>query len=476
MSGSLLSKPLTLSQESREHWLKLLAARLFWSTERARPEQLPPERPAPWSLWEIWLYLAGRGAGKTRTAAEWLAWQAVKYEKTRWAIVAPTFADGRDTCVEGESGILDILHRYGAVRAWNRSQGKIVLNNGSIIQIFSAEKPERLRGKQHHGAWCDEMAAWKYMRETWDQLMFGLRLPQLTPQVMVSTTPKPLPLIRELLLDPLAVISRGSTFDNAKNLAATQLRRLLAKYGDTQQGRQELYGEVLDDVQGALFKIAQIEGDRMGRLSPDQGAIYPQFNPREITRRLVSLDHAVSDTEDSDEHGIIIASRDRHGHAYVEYDYTMRGGPSEWAAEVVRVFDLHECDAVLVERNQGGDMVAATLRVVRPNLPIIQVTAKESKELRAEPVAIMYEQHMVSHVGVFGELETQMTTWVPHTGMDSPDRMDALVHVIAELLEIGGAQQYLDALALTCPHCQMPNIRSATSCFSCGGTLESEGT
>lgn len=450
----------------------MMASRLFWERNRARPEQLAPERPCPWDIWDTWLYLAGRGTGKTRTAAEWLAWKAVSNKHTYWAIVAPTFADGRDTCVEGESGILGILHRYGAVRSWNRSQGKIELLNGSTIQIFSAEKPERLRGPQFHGAWCDEMAAWQYMRETWDQLQFTLRLPQMHPQVLISTTPKPLPLIRELLTDPHVVITRGSTFDNAKNLAPAALRKLLGKYGDTELGRQELYGEVLDEVKGALWKMSQIEADRMGRLALDKGGRYPVFDPSKIMRRLVAVDHAVSDTEDSDEHGIIVCSRDRNGHGYVEHDLSMRGDPTDWAKEAIRAFDEYKCDAVVVERNQGGDMVAATLRVLRPNLPIIEVTANDSKRLRAEPVAMMYERHSISHVGVFGELETQITTWVPDVTKKSPDRMDALVHCLTELMEVGGAQQYLDAIAVTCQHCNMPNVRTAKTCFSCGQPIE----
>ena len=436
-----------------DSWKRLAVARAFWQTKRARTEQLPPD-----GEWDTWLYLAGRGAGKTRTAAEWLAYKAICYPSSRWAILAPTFGDGRDTCVEGESGLLTVLNRYGAVQGYNRSQGQIKLRNKSVMQIFSGEEPERLRGPQHHGAWVDELAAFRYMREAWDQLQFGLRLGD-HPQVMVSTTPKPQPLIRELLgrTDGSVVVTRGSTFDNAKNLAPSALKSYLARYEGTRLGRQELYGEVIEDVEGALWTISLIDAHRVMELSQD------------IVRRVVSIDPAVSNNADSDETGIVIVSRDRQGHGYVEADLSMRGTPNEWATKAVNAFDEYECDAIVVEVNQGGDMVESTLRTIRPALPIKKIHASKGKRLRAEPISSMYEQGRIHHVGSLKTLEDQMASWTPDDPK-SPDRLDALVHGLTELMSRGGTEAYLRGLAVVC-ECGFPNGREAVECTQCGKAL-----
>ena len=434
--------------------LTLAAARSFWQTERARPEQLEPDGD-----WTTWLYLAGRGSGKTRTAAEWLAYKAVTQPNTRWAIVAPTFSSGRDTCIEGESGLLTVLNRYGAVQAWNRSQGLVRLRNGSTLQIFSGEEPERLRGPQHHGAWVDELAAFRYSRETWDQLRFGLRLGQ-HPKITVTTTPKPIALIRDLMKrdDGTVAITRGSTFDNRSNLAPAALAEFLARYEGTRLGRQELYGEILEDVEGALWTLDLIEKHRVKQL------------PDGIVRRVVSIDPAVTSNADSDETGIVVVSRDREGNGYVEADHSMRGTPNEWAKRAIEVFDLYECDNIIVEVNQGGEMVAATLRTIRPHLPVREIRASKGKRLRAEPVSSLYEQGRIHHVGVLENLETQMTTWTPDDPK-SPDRLDALVHGLTDLMESGGAEAYLRSLALVCG-CGFPNSFGSEQCVHCGASLK----
>lgn len=405
-----------------------------------------------------WLYIAGRGAGKTRTAAEWVTDKAVE-APVRIAVVAPTFGDGRDTCIEGDSGLLQVVKRYRVLDSWNRSQGALRLTNGSLIKIYSGEEPERLRGPQHHYAWIDELAAFQYMREAWDQLRFGLRLGQ-HPQVLVTTTPKPKPLMRELMTrnDGSVVITRGSTFDNKANLAPAALAELLARYEGTRLGKQELYGELLEDVEGALWTLTGIERDRVKQL------------PDGIVRRVISVDPAVSNNAESDETGIIIVSRDRDGHGYVEADHSMRGTPNEWANRVINAFDHYECDAIVIEVNQGGDMVASTLRTVRPNLPIKEIRASKGKRLRAEPISAIYEQGRVHHVGVFDELETQMANWTPDDPK-SPDRLDALVHGLTELMSGGGAEAYLRSLAVLCA-CGVPNPRGQEICATCGASLK----
>jgi len=435
--------------------MPLIRAAATWEIDQARNEQKAPE-----GEWSVWLYVAGRGAGKTRTAAEWLAKQAIVNRETRWAIVAPTFGDGRDTCVEGESGVQSVLNRYGAIRAYNRSQGQIRLRNGSIIQIFSGEEPERLRGPQHHGAWVDELAAFRYAQQAWDQLQFGLRLGS-HPRTVVTTTPKPQPLLKRLIgrTDGTVVVTRGSTFDNAANLAPSALAEFVARYEGTRLGRQELHGELLEDVDGALFTRQQIDDNRadkpIGR----------------IMSTVVSVDPAVTNNDSSDETGIVVCASDDQGNGYVLADLTMKGRPDQWARATIDAFDQWKCDCIVVEVNQGGDMVAQTLRTVRSLLPIKEVRATKGKRLRAEPIAAMYEQGRIHHVGTFPQLEDQMCTWVPDDGK-SPDRLDAMVHGFTYLTSRGMSQGFIAQMGIMCEACGTPNIRGSVSCVSCGSTLK----
>ena len=423
MSPSLAQQIRALPDDAKKAWWDALTPEVQADLERlpwwllGRPEQQPPGGD-----WTVWMYLAGRGAGKTRTASEWLTAQAASQPGTRWAVIAPTYGDARDTCIEGESGLLAALNRAGAIEtgAWNRSLGEIRLLNGSRIKLFSGEEPERLRGPQHHGAWVDELAAFKYPREAWDQLMFGLRLGS-HPRVMISTTPKPIPLVRELLQrdDGTVAITRGSTFDNADNLAPTALQEFLARYEGTRLGRQELYGEILDDVEGALFTRALLDEHRT------------QAAPASPTRTVIAIDPAVTAGEDSDWTGIIAASTDGHA-AWILADYTMKGSPDEWAQRAVWAAREHEADAIVAEVNNGGDMVPRMIRLVDGNIRIREVRASRGKVLRAEPVAALAEQGRLHIVGNLPDLEEQMTGWIP--GMPSPDRLDALVWAVTELL------------------------------------------
>lgn len=408
------------SRDLRSDWEALrpeqqaaLAARTEW-LDTARPEQVEP-----FGDWLTWLILAGRGWGKTRTGAQSVAWAGMANPGWRIAVVAPTSADVRDTCVEGESGLLRCLPDV-MVQTWNRSLGELVLVNGSRYKLFSADEPERLRGPQHHMAWADEVAAWRYP-EAWDQLMFGLRLGK-RPRVVATTTPKPSPLIKSLLAAPGTTVTRGSTFDNAANLSAPALQRLREKYEGTRLGRQELHAEVLSDLPGALWTQATLDTYRM-RTRPAMGRI------------VVAVDPAVTNTEDSDEHGIIVAglTDDRRG-AVLE-DGSLRGTPRDWARRAVSLYRKHAADGIVVEVNQGGDMVAHTLRAEDPNVNIIEVRASRGKHVRAEPVSSLYEQGRAFHVGLFPELELQMTqmTTEGYRGEGSPDRVDALVWAMSAL-------------------------------------------
>lgn len=336
----------------------------------------------------------------------------------RIAVVAPTAADARDTCIEGDSGLLNVLPRE-AVQTWNRSLGELILINGTRYKAFSADEPERLRGPQHHRAWADELAAWRYP-EAWDQLMFGLRLGE-HPQAVVTTTPKPTPLVKALVAAKTSHVTRGSTFDNAANLAPSALQMLKEKYEGTRLGRQELEAEILGDLPGALWSLATLDAYRL-REAPQMGRI------------VVAVDPAVTATEASDEHGIIVAGlADQRG--VVLEDASLSGSPNEWARRAVSLYRSWNADAIVIEVNQGGDMVAHTIRTIDPNVKIREVRASRGKHVRAEPIAALYEQGRVAHVGSFPVLENQMTQMTTNgfEGEGSPDRVDALVWAMTEL-------------------------------------------
>lgn len=407
------------SRELQADWQALrpeqqaaLAARSDWLAT-ARPEQVAPEGD-----WLTWVILAGRGWGKTRTGAEDVAWYGMANPGSRIAIIAPTAADARDTCVEGDSGLLNVLPRE-AVQTWNRSLGELILVNGTRFKTFSADEPERLRGPQHHRIWADELAAWRYP-EAWDQAMFGLRLGQ-HPQAVVTTTPKPTPLVKALVAAKTSHVTRGSTFDNAANLAPSALQMLKDKYEGTRLGRQELEAEILGDLPGALWALATLDAYRL-REFPDLGRV------------VVAVDPAVTATEASDEHGIVVAGlADQRG--IVLEDASLSGSPNEWARRAVSLYRSWNADCIVIEVNQGGDMVAHTIRTIDPNVKIKEVRASRGKHVRAEPIAALYEQGRVAHVGSFPELEAQMTqmTVNGYEGEGSPDRVDALVWAMTEL-------------------------------------------
>ena len=430
---------------------------MFWESTQARPEQLPNDS----NDWIVWLYLAGRGAGKTRTAAEWVAWQAIKYPGTRWAVVAATFGDVRDTCAEGESGIISILRRYGVLKHYNRSMGEIRLDNGSLIKMFSADEPDRLRGPQFHGAWCDELAAWRYP-DTYDQLQFTLRL-GTNPQTIITTTPRPTMLIKDLVNrdDGTVRVVRGSTFDNAKNLAPAALAQLRSRYEGTRLGRQELEAEILEDVPGALWTLKMIEQARVKTVP-------------EMARVVVAIDPAATSNENSDETGIVVVGRGVDGRGYVLADRTCKLTPAGWARQAIEAYDEFQASRIIGETNMGGDMIETIIHQIRPNIPYRGVVAKRGKTLRAEPISALYEQGRVSHCGFFPELETQMTTWVAGESDFSPDRLDAMVHGLTSL-NIGSeafADRYFALIAPPCPSCNLPNDSKATTCVGCGARLQ----
>lgn len=422
-----------------------------WTHQLARTEQIPTDNED----WNTWLFLAGRGAGKTRTAAEWLAWKAISNEGTRWAIVAPTHADARDTCVEGESGILNILKEYGVLRDYNRSISEIFLTNKSRIKLFSGEEPDRLRGPQFHGGWFDELAAFK-RPDAWDQYQFGARLGE-HPQTIITTTPRPTKLVKDLVEREGVRVVRGSTFDNAKNLAPSALAELKLRYENTRLGRQELYGEILDTVEGALWTREMIERARVTDIPP-------------LIRIVVAIDPAVTNNADSDETGIVAAGITSDNHYYVLSDKSLKASPDAWARQAVNLYHELKADKIIAETNNGGDMVTLLIKQVDHSAPVKKVTATRGKQLRAEPISSLYEQGRVHHHGYFAELETQMCEWTPISN-ESPDRLDALVWAITELNSGSSSMMSLAAMADFCPSCRMPQVKGQAVCSSCGTSL-----
>lgn len=386
----------------------------FW----ARPNQIAP--PGDWTFW---LLLAGRGFGKTRTGAEWV--REIKDTCGRIALVAPTAADVRDVMVEGESGIL------ATSPPWDRptyepSKRRLTWPNGALATTYSADEPERLRGPQSDAAWCDELAAWRYP-EAWDMLMFGLRLGD-HPRCAVTTTPKPVRLVRDLLAmgAPRCVVTRGRTYDNSANLAASFLAQVKAKYEGTRLGRQELNAEMLEDVPGAMWNRAMLDANRVRR-APDT-----------LRRIVVAIDPAVTSGEAADETGIVVAGVGQDGIGYVLDDLTCKDTPDGWARKAVNAYRANKADRIVAEVNNGGDLVEATIRMVDRSVPFTAVRATRGKAVRAEPAAALYEQGRVKHVGAFATMEDQMCAFTSDLDRKalgtSPDRVDALVWAITELM------------------------------------------
>lgn len=349
-------------------------------------------------------------------------WYGAITPNARIALVAATYADARDTMVEGESGLLNLLPD-GLLQTWNRSLGELILKNDTRYKLFAAEVPDRLRGPQHHRAYADELAAWGYA-DTWDQMLFGLRLGH-APKVVIATTPKPVPLVRQLITDTKTVVTRGATSDNAGNLAPSALALLYAKYEGTRLGRQELNAEILDDVPGALWSRAIIES-ALVRSAPD------------MVRIVVAVDPSgTKGAEDGgDSIGIVAAGLGTDGIAYILDDATCKLSPAGWGAQAVGVYHHWKADRMVAERNFGGAMVEHVIRTTDPTVSYSEVVASRGKIARAEPVAALYEQGRVKHLGSFPDLEDQMCllTGEGFLGEGSPDRVDAMVWAITELM------------------------------------------
>lgn len=445
--SSLRDWLLSLSQDEQQKYVQSLndqeRLQLFYYWRIwARDNQIAPE-----GYWFVWLLLAGRGIGKTRSGAEWVREEAQR-SKVRIALVGPTLNDVREVMVGGESGILACSPPWFYPKFTNPQRPKLTWPNGSVAFSYSGGEPERTRGPQHHKAWCDELRAWQYPQEVWDNLLLGLRLGK-NPQVVVTTTPRPMPLIKDLLsrerarddlegiegLDKDVVVTRGSTYENLANLAPTFRRTVVRRYEGTRLGRQELNAEYLEDTPGALWTHDMIE--RLRRLKA------PTF-----ARSAIAIDPAVTAGEESDETGMIVGGvapcdckgEDRiENHAFIVGDLSGIFSPNDWARRAVAAYWQIRADRIVAEVNQGGDMVETIIRTNDANVSYRGVHARRGKYTRAEPVAALYEQGKVHHIGMYGLLEDQMCGFVPGTDITpSPDRADALVWLLTYLMLEGG--------------------------------------
>lgn len=410
----------------------------------ARTEQIAPERKKPWA---IWLYLAGRGAGKTRSGAEWT--RAKKNQGCKHgAFVARTAADVRDVMIEGESGLLNCCP------PWDRPEyipskrlliwpprlisipGKRArLIPGCKIHTYTAEKPDQLRGPQHDFAWADELASWMRLDEALSNLLLGLRI-GINPQLFVSTTPRPIKQIRDLLKDHTCVLTKGTTYDNRKNLSSNFFGYVIKRYEGTRLGRQEINAEVLEDNPNALFS----------RENFDKYRVYSRSEVPQLLGIAVGVDPAATSNENSADTGIVIAGVDENDEYWVLEDRTCHKKPNGWAREAVKSYFRNEADAIVGETNHGGEMIEAVIRNVSKDpdagiklngtdITYVSVRASRGKKLRAEPVSTLAEQGRLHIVGSMPELEDQCCQWSEDLNEKSPDRMDAMVWAVTYLME-----------------------------------------
>lgn len=470
MSLSLFDTLAKKTEAFRGDWMNSLSAAVaeqlkykpWWYV--GRPEQQTPEGD-----WMVWLILSGRGWGKTRTGAEWLASEVLNNPiapdgaPSEFAIIGETFGDTRVMCVDGPSGILRVLESRGLIAGidftYNRSVYQIWFKDGQKIHMFGADNPDAGRGYNLSGVWADEIAKWRYSYDSWyEGIAPALRIGK-HPRAVITTTPKPIKILQDWVTrtDGSVHVTRGSTFDNEANLSRVALAELKVRYEGTRLGRQELYGELLEDTEGALWNRKMIENARV------------QEAPN-LIRVVVAVDPAVTSGEDSDETGIIVAGLSADGHFYILDDKTIRETPDTWARIVVEAYKEWKADRIVAEVNNGGDMVQILMRTIDSTIPYKKVHATRGKRVRAEPISALYEQGRVHHVGGFNVLEDEMVTWTPDMSK-SPDRIDALVWALTDLNEGSMAMLALSAMAVYCPSCRFPNPKSVSICTQCGTLL-----
>lgn len=396
----------SLTQEEAEELL------YDWEGVWARPKQLPP--PGDWLTWMI---LTGRGWGKTRTGSEWVTGNAKKGAK-HIALIGQTKADVRDTMIElGPASILKISNP-NFMPKYESSKRRIVWPNGCVGTVYSGDEPDQVRGPSHDIAWIDELAKFKYPQDIWDNLMFGLREGE-DMRILITTTPRPIPIIKRLFTDPNTIVIPGNTYENKDNLPKKYFDYVIAPYVGTRLGQQEIEGKILDDNPNALWTRKIIENNRRN-------------NFPELIRIVIAVDPEATAKEGSSETGIMAIGLCANGHGWLLDDNTLRGTPNEWGNAIITSYHKFNADRIVAEVNNGGDMVEFVIHTIDKNVAYKDVHATKGKYIRAEPVSALYEQNRIHHVGNFPELEDQLCEWVP--GDLSPDRLDALVWGVTELM------------------------------------------
>jgi phage terminase large subunit-like protein len=423
---------LAFDERARTHFMRGLGPGEFETLLKswhvwARDDQLAPAAAQGGAPCQTWLVLGGRGAGKTRAGAEWvreiaLAPKAPRETARQIALVGETFADAREVMIEGVSGLLGV-HRAAERPQWEPTRRRLVWPNGAIAYAFSADDPESLRGPQFDAAWCDALCKWRRVEAAFDMLQFGLRLGP-SPRQMITTTPRPLPLLKRLLREPLVAVTKAATRANAYQLAPQFLEQIAARYAGTRLGRQELEGELIEARADTLFPRERIEAARVETHPP-------------LSRIVVAIDPPASSREGADACGIVAAGIDEDDRVFVLADESAaRLSPLQWASHAVSLYRRLSADRIVVEVNQGGEMVRSLIAEVDRSAPVTEVRATRGKVLRAEPVAALYEQGRVLHVGGFPLLEDEMADFGPDglSGGRSPDRLDALVWAVHALV------------------------------------------
>jgi len=416
-----------LGKEQKEEFIKNLSSEevefLYydWRGLWARQNQIEPEGD-----WTYWLVLAGRGYGKTKMAAEWIRERVDAHKSKYIALVAPRTADIRDVMVEGPSGVLSVFPKYKRPM-YEPSKRKITFHTGAIAITYSGDEPDQLRGPNIDTAWIDELCSARKQKEVMDMIAFCLRIGN-DPRCIITTTPRPTATIKRLINDPNVYVTRGSTFENRDNLSPVFFSSIIERFKGTRIGQQEIYGKVLDDNPKALWKSKNIEETRVNK------------HPR-LVRIVVGVDPAITANKKSDETGIVAVGKGIDGEFYVLDDKSCIESPNGWGNAVVSLYNKLLADRVVAEINQGGDMVQHVIKTIDTNVAFRGVHSSKGKKVRAEPVAALYEQNRVHHVGLFPDLETQMIEWDPESDPDSPDRIDALVFAITELM--GGLKKIM---------------------------------
>ena len=408
-------------------------------------ENLAAELPYMWRFWArekqlcppgdhfVWFLMMGRGAGKTKSAAEWVREEVDAGRRGRWAFVSKDPRDARDVMIEGKSGIMNIYAPDDPNRPrYQPSNRRITWPNGARATIYSGEDPDALRGPEFDGAWADELAAWQYPGDCWDNLLLATRLrgPRgEAPRICVTTTPKPLRVLKKILADPKTLVVTASTYENLANLDDNFRDNVIRQYEGTRLGRQELEAEILEEAEGALWNRDLLDATRVRPEDlPEMRRIVVAIDP------MASADGAKKRKVFVPETGIVVCGLGADGHGYVLADHSVTGTPDKWASRAIMAYKDWEADKVVAEVNQGGDMVEDVFKTRDPNIFVKQVRATRGKYTRAEPIQGLYEQQRIHHCGFFPKLEDQLCNWESKRGEPSPDRLDAMVWGMTELM------------------------------------------